>query len=288
MFPLRKTNAHKGDFGRVLIVGGSTGMSGAVALAGLAALHTGSGLVRLAVPESIHSVVAGFAPEYMTIPLPEDSRGRLKFHAREELLHHAKNADVVAIGPGMGRSIEMDALVRFLNKTISKPMIFDADALNALASLGPQSVLQQLRQAAGFRILTPHPGEFARLTGIPVSEQDEDRTKQASGFAQRTKTVLVLKGHHTVVVDDKETYVNTTGNPGMAVGGSGDVLTGVIASLVGQHFELFEAAKTGVFLHGMAGDLAVANPKEVCHSVLPTELISHLRQAIVKIESSCR
>lgn len=285
MFPARKAICHKGNFGRVLIIGGSTGMSGAVTLAGLAALHTGSGLVRLAVPKSILDVVAGFAPEYMTLPLPDDSHGRIKFHNWNNLLNHAANADVVAIGPGMGRSIEVDALIRKLNTFITKPLILDADALNALASLGTENVLRQLAQAAGPRILTPHPGEFFRLTGIKVSDSENDRKKQALQFAQNTKTVLVLKGHHTIVADERNTYLNSTGNPGMAVGGSGDVLTGIIASLTGQGLDLFEASKTGVFLHGMAGDLAFPHPEEVSHSVLPTELISNLHKAILKIKS---
>jgi ADP-dependent NAD(P)H-hydrate dehydratase len=269
----RQPDAHKGDFGLALIVGGSRGMAGAVALAGMAALRGGAGLVRLAVPDPILDAVAGFEPSYMTVPLPADAAGRIAAEAMPRILEAAEKAAAIACGPGLGRSPGLDALVGRLYREISKPMVFDADALNALAD-HPES----LAQASGPRILTPHPGEFARLlaaTGdaAPVEAQREI----ADAWAKRHGVVLVLKGHRTLTTDGRRQAVGTTGNPGMAAGGSGDVLTGLIAALLCQHLEPFDAARLGVYLHGLAGDLAAEKLGQV--SLIASDLVRYLPEA---------
>lgn len=250
VLPQREPGAHKGNFGLALVVGGSRGMSGAVALAGMAALRGGAGLVRLAVPDVCLDTVAGYEPSYMTVPLACDRRGRISLDALPQILEHAEQATVLAFGPGVGRSLGLDALVARLYGELPLPMVLDADGLNALAVRMNKEV-----SPAGPRILTPHPGEFERLAGHkPQSE--EERIEAAGELASRLDAVIVLKGHRTVVSDGQKTVVNTTGNPGMATGGSGDVLTGLIASLVCQNLSPFESAQLGVYLHGLAGDIA--------------------------------
>ncbi|MEE8452024.1 MAG: NAD(P)H-hydrate dehydratase [Thermoguttaceae bacterium] len=247
--PERDDDAHKGDFGFVLIVGGSRGMAGAVALAGVAALRGGAGLVRLAVPDGCLETVASFEPSYVTVPLPDDDAGRIESAAFERIVEAADWADVIVVGPGLGRSAGLDDLVGRLYRELKKPLVLDADALNALATQP-----DILAEAGGPRILTPHPGEFARLVGenLPLKQREE----AAIDLATRFGLVVVLKSHHTLTTDGRRTTRNNTGNPGMATGGSGDVLTGLIAALLGQGLEPFEAARLGVHLHGLASDCA--------------------------------
>ena len=271
--PPRRPDAHKGDFGLALIVGGSRGMAGAASLAGMAALRGGAGLVRLAVPETILDTVAAFEPCYMTIPLPADAAGRLTAGAFDRIAELAEQATVVACGPGLGRSLDLDQLVVRLYEQIARPMVFDADALNALAS-EPEVLVRP----GGPRILTPHPGEFARLIGRKL--EDELRQEAAVQLAARCGMVLVLKGHRTLVTDGRRRAINTTGNPGMATGGSGDVLTGLITALACQHLEAFEAARLGVHLHGLAGDLAAEELGQV--SMVASDLIQYLPEAFLE------
>lgn len=251
--PRRPDDAHKGTFGRVLIVGGSRGMSGAVALAGLSALRGGAGLVFIAVPECILPIVATIEPAYLTVPLPQDEAGRLSKDARLQLAKIIPNNSVIAVGPGWGRSADLDELARWLYTTVELPMVIDADGLNALAGTP-----QLLCEAPAARILTPHPGEFARLTGSDVQTVQKDREKLAVEFARAYGVVLVLKGRRTVISDGQRVAVNTTGNSGLASGGTGDVLTGLVTALLGQKMAPFDAAQLGVHLHGLAGDLAAA------------------------------
>lgn len=258
----RPSSGHKGTFGRVTIIGGSRGMSGAVALAGMAALRSGAGLVTLGVPAVCADVVASFQPAYMCRGLPSDERGRLSDEARTEVAELTAGADAIAVGPGLGQSSAVRATVTTLFKEVTQPLIVDADGLNALAARG------SLAGAAGPRILTPHPGEFARLAAalpsdlrrdVARSENRESRAEQmeqAVELAQRFGLIMILKGHGTLVTDGRRRYINPTGNPGMATGGTGDVLTGVITALCGQGFAPWEAACLGVFAHGLAGDLA--------------------------------
>ena len=268
--PPRRPEAHKGDFGVALIVGGSRGMAGAAALAGMAALRGGAGRVRLAVPDVVLDAVAGFEPSYMTTPLPSDSAGRIGPGAFERIAELAETATVVACGPGLGRSLELDQLVVRLYREVAKPMVFDADALNALAG-EPETLVHP----GGPRILTPHPGEFARLMDGKLDP--ELRAEAAVQLAARCGIVVVLKGHRTLVTDGARRAINTTGNPGMATGGTGDVLTGLIAALACQHLNAFDAARLGVHLHGLAGDLAAEELGET--SLIASDLILFLPDA---------
>ncbi len=265
----RRPDSHKGDLGRVLVVAGSRGMSGAAILCAGAVLRGGAGLVRVAVPADILPIVAGGNPCYMTAPLPHDDQGRLGATAEAEVLRLAEASDVVAAGPGLGNTAAVAAVVCALLKKTTVPLVLDADALNALAGR-----TEVLRGRAVPPILTPHPGEFARLSGRKVSSAPAERLEAAARFAAEQGVVLVLKGHGTVVTDGRRAYVNTTGNPGMATGGSGDVLTGLIAALLGQHLEPFAAAQLGTHLHGLAGDLARIDRGEV--PLIATDLLDYL------------
>ena len=270
--PPRQPDAYKGDFGLVLVVGGSRGMTGAVALAGMSALRGGAGLVRLAVPDPILDTVAGIEPSYMTLPLPANDEGRISVEAFDEIAKAAEKATVLAVGPGMGRTFDVDQLVLRLYQEIEKPMVVDADGLSALAT-EPET----LTEAAGPRVLTPHLGEFARLIGRKL--EADARTDAAVQLAARSNLVVVLKGHRTLVTDGRRRAINTTGNPGMATGGTGDVLTGLIAALIGQHLEPFDAARLGVYLHGLAGDLAAEQLGQV--SLIARDLVEYLPKAFL-------
>ena len=270
--PPRPPESHKGECGLALVVGGSRGMAGAVALAGMAALRGGAGLVRLAVPEVCLESVASFEPSYMTFPLPCDRAGRISWRARGKIVELAEAADVVACGPGLGRSAGLDALVSDLYSRLGKPMVVDADGLNALSARR-----EVLGWPGGGRILTPHPGEFARLLGgdrVPAPE----REPAAVGLASRCGAVVVLKGHRTLTTDGRRRTTNTTGNPGMATGGAGDVLTGLITALACQKLPPFDAARLGVFLHGLAGDLAAAELGQ--EAMIASDLVRFLPAAM--------
>ncbi|HEV3194271.1 MAG TPA: NAD(P)H-hydrate dehydratase, partial [Polyangiaceae bacterium] len=214
--PVRAPDSHKGDFGRALLVGGSRGMTGAIALAGMAALRSGAGLVQLAVPNDCLEVVAGFEPSYMTAGLADDVAGRLSLAAQANLDDLSNRATAVACGPGLGRSDELIELVGWLYGTLTQPAVFDADALDALAQRP-----ELLANHAGPRILTPHPGEFQRLIGNSAKFERSAGEREAQALAGRCSVVLVLKGHRTLITDGTRQVRNTTGNPGMATGGSG-------------------------------------------------------------------
>ncbi|GBD36083.1 Bifunctional NAD(P)H-hydrate repair enzyme Nnr [bacterium HR36] len=252
LLPPRPADSHKGTFGRVLIVAGSRGMSGAAVLCGLGALRGGAGLVQVATPADIQPVVAAANPCYLTAALPQDEQGRLCYQAWETILELARVATVVAAGPGWGQSVGLQHLAARLVRELPRPLVLDADALNNLAQAG----LAWLENAPAVRILTPHPGEFARLLGLSTAQVQTQREELAAAFARQHRLIVVLKGHGTVVSDGERLYRNHTGNPGMATGGTGDVLTGLLAALLAQRLEPFTAAQLAVFLHGRAGDLA--------------------------------
>lgn len=273
--PPRAPDSHKGDFGSVLLIGGSCGMTGAVSLAGMAALRSGAGLVRLATPQVCQDVVASFEPSYMTATLPCDEAGRIALAARDSLIELAAKATVVGCGPGLGRSDELTELVGWLYTQLQQPAVFDADALNALSNQP-----RLLERAGGPRILTPHPGEFQRLIGAAERLPRDECERRAVELAQRCGIVIVLKGHRTLVTDDHRQFHNATGNPGMATGGSGDVLGGLIAALLGQKLEPFAAAQLGVYLHGRAGDLAREQLGEA--SLIASDLLDYLPRAFVR------
>ncbi len=250
--PKRPAESHKGRFGTILVLAGGRGMAGAAALAGASALRSGAGLVRVATSAEVQPTVAGFEPCYMTYPLVCDGEGLIRFEPnRNTLERFLEQADVLALGPGLGQSDELRELVHWVVESAKVPTVLDADALNLLA--GQTHTLADLKRPV---ILTPHPGEFARLTGRSVAEIQGDREAHAAALAQADNLIVVLKGANTVVTDGARLYVNTTGNPGMATGGAGDVLTGVIAALIGQKLPAFEAAQLGVYVHGLAGDIA--------------------------------
>jgi NAD(P)H-hydrate epimerase len=269
--PERSKESHKGNFGLALLVGGSQGMAGAISLTGMAALRGGAGLVRLAVPDVCLAAVAGFDPSYMTVALPSDRKGRISIDARALVTAHAAEATVVGCGPGMGRSFGLNALIGWLYTNLAKPMVIDADGLNALAARP-----YLLGQPAGPRILTPHPGEFARLLG-QRRVAPEERQRVAVEMAKRFGAIIVLKTHESCVTDGRRCTTNTTGNPGLATGGTGDVLTGLIASLTCQGLSPFDAATLGVHLHGLAGDLAAAELGQ--QSMTARDLIQYLPAA---------
>jgi NAD(P)H-hydrate epimerase len=268
--PPRAADSHKGDFGRVLLIGGSRAMPGSVSLSGMAALRSGAGLVTLAVPAACHSIVAGFEPSYMAASMAADSEGRLNATALPEIRKLIERATVIAIGHGLGQSADVTELVTTLFREVSAPMVVDADGLNALAARR-----DALADHAGPRVLTPHPGEFARLTG--ASGPPKARIGAATALAAQASIVVLLKGQGTVIADGARHVINSTGNPGMATGGTGDVLTGIIAALLAQGLAPFEAAQLGAHIHGLAGDLAAAELGEV--SLIASDLIRFLPKA---------
>lgn len=247
----RPADCHKYDFGRVLVIGGSRPMAGAPALAGMAALRGGAGLVEVAVPQSIAGTVAGFDPSLIVRALPEAKDGCFDELAVPALLSLAQSADVVVCGPGMGRSPALGGLVQALWSDFPRLLLLDADGLNALAEL-PEA---RLPLPAGPRILTPHAGEMRRLDSR-VLMNDADVPTALDAYASSRKAVLVLKGHRSRITDGIRHAVNATGSPGLATAGTGDVLSGLIAAIAAQGISAFEAARFGVCLHGLAGELA--------------------------------
>jgi NAD(P)H-hydrate epimerase len=270
--PPRPVNAHKGNFGTVLVVAGSLGMSGAAVLSGSGALRGGAGLVRVAVPEAIGQIVAASNPCYMTTLLPSDNQGRLARIALPLLLEQAETAQAVVVGPGLGQSEDIAAVVTALITEVKAPLLLDADSLNVL---GPKP--EVLKQRRGPMVLTPHPGEFSRLIGESTKSVQAARQDLATAFTRQFPCVLVLKGAGTVVTDGRQLYINTTGNPGMATGGMGDVLSGLVGALLAQGQEAFAAAVLGVYLHGLAGDLARNTAPEA--PLIATDVLAHLPEA---------
>ena len=257
-------------------------MTGAIAIAGMACLRSGAGLVTLGVPACSQAVVASFDPNYMTLSLPCDSEGRLEARATVKMSQLLKQAKCVAIGPGLGRSHHSDTIVAELFETHSGMLIVDADGLNALSvsDIWKRMVNREISLHGspnlGPRILTPHPGEWERLSGTSASDREAQK-ESAEHLAVQTKCTILLKGHETFLTNGIESYVNATGNPSMAVGGNGDCLTGIIAALICQGMSGMEAVRLGAHVHGLAGDLAHAELETP--STLATDLIRFLPQA---------
>jgi ADP-dependent NAD(P)H-hydrate dehydratase len=268
---VRKPDSHKGDFGRALLIGGSRGMSGAISLSGMAAMRSGAGLVTLAVPDRCLETVAGFEPSYMTVPLPDDHVGRIAAAATTPLIDRANTATAIACGPGLGRSEELVSLVRQLYDSLPQPLVVDADGLNALAH-HPDG----LASPGGPRIITPHPGEFRRLWG-DLKIATERLTACATELAQRHGIIVILKGHRTLVTDGERCFENTTGNPGLATGGTGDILTGIVTALLCQQLSIWDASRLAVHLHGLAGDLAAEQLGQT--SLVASDLVHFLPAA---------
>jgi ADP-dependent NAD(P)H-hydrate dehydratase / NAD(P)H-hydrate epimerase len=275
--PARPRDAHKGDFGNLLVVAGSRGMSGAARLVGMAALRTGVGLVKVAVPESIRAEVASFSPEIMTIGLPETKDGAIAAAAFEMLKPFIEWADIIAIGPGLGQNAETAHVIESLFST-GKPLVIDADGLNLIAAH------KLLAKIPADTILTPHPGEFDRLAA-QKHESFQARARAAREFAEKHHLTLLLKGSPTICFDSSGFgMINTTGNPGLATAGTGDVLTGIVAGLRTQGLSAHASAWVGAFLHGRAADLAVEDVGEA--SLAAGDVIEYLPDAFLSLEET--
>lgn len=271
--PPRPKGIHKGTLGHLLVIAGSVGKRGAAQMTGLSAMRSGTGLVTIAVPESIEP---GLAPlmEAMTLPLPETADGTVALAAEKTLLAAMEGKEAVAIGPGLSQNAETQRLVRSLIAEVSLPMVIDADGINAVAA-----DLSVLKKKKGPLILTPHPGEMGRLLGAKADAVQKDRFNLAAGFAGKWGVFLVLKGAHTIIAaPDGALWVNRTGNPGMATAGIGDALTGMIGGFLAQGLTAEKAATLGIYLHGLAGDLAAAERGEA--GLITSDLIGKIPQAI--------
>lgn len=277
----RAREAHKGDFGRVLIVAGSLGKSGAAHLAARGALRSGAGLVTVATPRSVVSIIAALGAEYMTEPLTETPEGTVDYGAVDRVLD--LTAHVIAVGPGLGSGPSTTAFMHALIERSGAPLIIDADGLNAFASEP-----DRLRGRDDLDvIITPHPGEMARLLGTTTADVQRDRIEAARTFATTHRVHVVLKGHRTVIaLPDGDVFINLTGNPGMATGGTGDVLTGVIAGWFSQLLDAEGACTLGVYLHGAAGDLAEADEGEVAMTAV--DVAEHLGDAVLELTAMRR
>lgn len=263
ILPDREKTAHKGDFGKILLLCGARGYTGAAYLAAMGALRCGAGLVFLGVPESIYEIEAMKLNEPVVFPLP-DRDGKLCEAAIPEILQRLPQMDAVLIGPGLGQSEGVLDVVKAVLEHAECPVVLDADGINVVAAHK-----DILRGRTNPTILTPHAGEFARLGGMTG-----DRQSAAEEMARNIGCIVLLKGHNTVITDGETTYINPTGNPGMAVGGSGDVLSGIITALLGQGVQSLEAAACGAWLHGAAGDLCATEIGQ--YGLLPTDMVAVL------------
>lgn len=261
LLPERPVDAHKGSFGKILLLCGSRGYTGAAALAAMGALRCGAGLVYLGVPESIYTIEAIKLTEPIVFPLP-DSGGMLTGSAADEILSRIKGMNAVLVGPGLGQSEGTYAVVNAILNNFKGPVVLDADGINVLSRN-----INILRSRTNPTILTPHAGEFQRIGGYIHT----DRIEAAVDFAQKNNCIVLLKGHRTVITDGNCCYINPTGNPGMAVGGSGDVLAGMIVSLLGQGLSPLQAAACGAWLHGRAGDICSEEIGQ--YGMLPTDML---------------
>lgn len=264
LLPDRPVDAHKGNFGKVLLICGSRDYTGSAALAAMGALRTGAGLVYLAVPQSIYEIEAIKLLEPIVIPLPDDS-GMLSTNATAPISGLLDGKDAVLLGPGLGRSEGVSIVTKFVLENFNRPIILDADGINSV-----RKHKDILRERTATTILTPHEAEFARLKGSPCRNRIDDAVQ----MAQDLGCIILLKGHNTVITDGVHTFVNTTGNPGMAVGGSGDVLAGIIVSFLGQGIPPLEAAACAAWIHGAAGDLCAAEIGQ--YGMLPSDLLQSL------------
>ncbi len=277
--PHRGIKAHKGQFGHLCIIAGSRTMTGAALLSAVAALRSGVGLISLGVPESSAALILKRYPEIMVHPLPESKTGSLSISAYPKIKQLLKKKDVLGIGPGLSQEKGTQSLIRRVALFCAIPLVLDADGLNAFS--GNVNVLKQIKVPL---IITPHPGEFKRLfKNIPI-QSDVQRKNAAKKIASQYGATVVLKGHQTVVADPGgRVSINRTGNPGMATGGSGDILLGVIASLLAQGLKPFDAAKVGVYIHGFAGDLAKKEKGVI--SLVPSDILDLLPRAFQKLRN---
>jgi hydroxyethylthiazole kinase-like uncharacterized protein yjeF len=276
----RPRDSNKGMYGHVLVAGGSLGKTGAAAMAGFSALRSGAGLVTVATPRSALGTAAAYRPELMTEPLAETDAGSISSHGFEEFNRIAENKTVLAIGPGISRHPSTAEFVRAIVTKSRTPIVLDADGLNAF-----ESQAQELNGHDRILVLTPHPGEMGRLTGLSTAALQRDRVNVARSFAQDHQLILVLKGDRTIIANaGGEAWVNTTGNPGMATGGTGDILTGIVAGMIAQNPKrAFLAVLAAVYLHGLAGDVAKKSTGE--QSLVATDLITALPGAFRRLRA---
>ena len=277
----RPVESNKGLYGHVLVIGGSVGKAGAAAMAGISALRTGAGLSTVATAKSALSTVAGFYPELMTEALPETEAGTIAKNAGGRLDELAKGKTVLAIGPGISRHPQTAEVVRTLVGRLQAPLVVDADGLNAF-----EGHADELNGRGRSLVITPHPGEMARLAGCSTADVQKDRLGVARKFASEHELIVVLKGHRTLVVrPDGEAWVNTTGNPGMSTGGTGDILTGMVAGMIAQHpNDVLFAVLAAVHLHGLAGDVMCESVGE--HSLVATDLLRGLPEAFWRTQKT--
>lgn len=282
LLPERAQASHKGSYGNVLLICGSKNMVGCCVLAAEGALRSGAGLVTIAFPDVLYTSLTSRLTECLFLPLPTDERGFISHLAMETLLPAIEKADVVAVGCGIGVGFAQSLITTTLLECENKPVIFDADALNCIAQAP-----EVLRKATANVLLTPHPGEMSRLTGLSVSEIESNRQKVISDFCKKYNVNVLLKGHRTLISDSscEELFVNTTGNSALAKGGAGDLLTGIIAGLTpAMNGDVFSSAVLGAFVHGLSADIAVKGQSE--YSVLPSDCASKLGEAYYTIEKS--
>ena len=276
-FLKRKNDAHKGDFGHVFIIAGSRGLTGAAYLCAKGALLSGAGLVTLGIAQSQYAIVCRKLTEAMTMPLPETKQGSLSLKAFSQIKKFSKDKDVLAIGPGLSRNKSTQSLVRKIISSIDIPMVIDADGLNALSGH-----LDILKKRKALTIITPHPGEMGCILGRKTSHIQKNRRILAKQLADMYNIVIILKGQGTIVAEGGgKVFKNWTGNPGMAKGGSGDVLTGITAAFLGQSGNAYEAAKLAVYAHGLAADLAVKQTGQL--SLLATDILNKLPIVLKKL-----
>ncbi|MDZ7333065.1 MAG: NAD(P)H-hydrate dehydratase [candidate division KSB1 bacterium] len=277
--PVRALDAHKTSCGKVVVIAGSIGMTGAATLASLASLKVGAGLTKLAIPASLNAILEEKLTEVMTVPMPETSSHSISLKAQDQIAELLDWADVLAIGPGLSTHPETVAFVHWLLRTQKKPMVLDADGLNAIAKLP-----NLIKHYSGDLIITPHPGEFARLISANISEIQLNRLNILRQYAKEWNKVIVFKGGPTVVAAPSgDLFINSTGNPGMATGGSGDVLTGMIAGLLAQKLSPTDAALVGVYLHGLAGDLAAESLSQM--GMIAGDICDYIPTAIKRLTS---
>jgi NAD(P)H-hydrate epimerase len=282
LLPERPADGHKGTFGHLLILAGSRGFTGAAKLAAMGALRSGAGLVSVGTPEPLDQIVAGGAPESMCHPMPSTPEGTFAPEAVQPALDFASRVTAVAMGPGISQHVAAQHFVRQFLKQCTVPLLLDADALNALA--GETAVLES---AECETVVTPHPGEMSRLAKLATGDIQTNRAGVAERFAEEWGTTVVLKGQGTVVAAPGEkTAVNTTGNSGMATGGTGDALTGLLGGLLAQGLSPYDAARLAVFVHGRAGDLAAAD--KTGRGMTATDLIERIPDAWKELEALTR
>ena len=272
----RQKDSHKKDYGHVLVVGGSLGLTGAVCLSAQAAMRSGAGLVSVGIPESLNDIFEIKLTEAMSIPLA-DKNGSLDIRSLAQIKQVLNKIDVIAVGPGASLKNHTQDLLRKIIRYLDKPLVIDADALNALAV---DCGILAKREAKEI-VLTPHAGEFRRLLQVPLPEAALARKELVKAYALRYNLTLVLKGHSTLVSDGQRLFENSSGNPGMATAGTGDVLTGIIAAFIAQGLSAYEAARYGVYVHGLAGDLAAKDKGE--HSLIASDIIEYLPMAFKRV-----